>query len=137
MVGRNLAIGIAVAALVIGGFLGALIGHVVRDTDSGGRNGFADGRSGQMGPYGDRDQMPMEPRGQWPGSGARCPWARVASTPTATTGPAEGRTGARLPDGVDPEHAVHADHHARGRGHLSDLWVNAGSPDTGAPAACP
>ena len=66
---------------------------------------------------------------------ARCPWAPAASTPTATTGPAATR--AELPDGVDPEHAVHADHHARGRGHLSDPWVNAGSPDTGAPARAP
>ena len=101
------------AALVIGGFLGALIGHVVRDTDSGPRNGFADGRNGQMEPpYGDatarcrwnpvsgqgRGQMPMGPRGvdpdgdDWTGEArtrASCPTASTPSTPsTPTTTPA-------------------------------------------------
>jgi hypothetical protein len=69
VVGRNVAIGIAVAALVIGGFLGALIGHVVRDTDSGGRTGFADGSNGQMGPSGGQGQMPVDPRGGGQGQG--------------------------------------------------------------------
>ena len=58
VVGRNLAIGIAVAALVIGGFLGALIAHVARDTDSGPRTGFP---TAATGPAAARANCPATP----------------------------------------------------------------------------
>ena len=99
VIGRNLAIGIAVAALVIGGFLGALIGHVVRDTDSGPRNGFAGGRNGQM----DRDddgQMPMEPgRGQGRG---QMPMGPRGVDPDGDDWTGGGQDQGQLPDGVTP-----------------------------------
>ena len=88
-VGRNLAIGVAIAALVIGAFLGALIAHVAGDTGSNQRTGIADSRSGQMGPNGGQGEMPMRPRGVDPdGNGGtngrrQAPGRSAPSTPTS------------------------------------------------------
>ena len=67
-IGRNLALGIAAAALVLGGLIGAVAANVLHDDGRTDRIGFG-GRGDQMVPGersrgdGDRDRMPMGPRG--------------------------------------------------------------------------
>lgn len=64
-IGRNLAIGIAMAALVIGGLIGAIAANVLHDDGGRTTTGFGSGRSGQVPPglQGNGQNGQNDPRG--------------------------------------------------------------------------
>ena len=135
-IGRNLAIGIAIAALVIGGLLGALITNVVGDGGSNQRIGFSDGRGAQMGGNAE-GQGKMGPRGVDPDG-------HVVERRTPANGPApfdpERHRPRQRPRSVAPRSPM-APRRARRppprrhppRPAPRDRWVCPGSPDAGDP----